>query len=216
MLVDGFARHAGAGGDPGDVDGGVGVAEMTDGVLDGAAFVLSERVAIFGQALKGFVRRWGSPAAHRVVAGSALRTTDSWLPRVLICIKGSRLAVPAPLTLFPFSAAGSVRRRSMIASREAISRRRRGSTHSRRSVHAQCVAGIVIGAGRSALRSCCTGQAIRPEGWRQPRGATTQTRTLSKPLRFCLCPISRSWFDRSRNQAARTGVLGVGREVTLR
>ncbi len=112
MLVDGFALDAGAGGDGRDVDGGVGFAEMADGLLDGAAFVFGDRVAVFGQALKRFVRRWGWSAAHRGLPGSAVRETDSRLPRVLICIKGSRLAVPAPPTLLPFSAAGSVQRRS--------------------------------------------------------------------------------------------------------
>ena len=172
MLVDGFARHPGAGGDGRDVDGGVGFAELADGLLDGAAFVLGEGVAVFGQALKRFVRRRGWSAAHRVVPGSALRRTDSWLPRVLICIKGSRLAVPAPPTLLPSSAAaGSARRRSMIASRDTISRRRSGVAHSRRSVHARCVADIATGAGRSAPVSCRVGRATGQDGWRQSRSA---------------------------------------------
>ena len=64
-------------------------------------------------------------AALIVLPGSALRSTDWWLPRVLICISGRRLAVPAPPTLLPSSlTAVAVRSRSMIASREATSRRR--------------------------------------------------------------------------------------------
>ena len=64
-------------------------------------------------------------AALIVLPGSALRSTDWWLPRVLICISGTRLAVSAPPTLLPSSlTAVSVRSRSMIASREATSRRR--------------------------------------------------------------------------------------------
>ena len=71
-----------------------------------------------------WARPW-SPRPHRAAqagprcrARSALRSTDSWLPRVLIFINGSRLTVPAPPTLLPCSvAAVSVRSRSMIASR---------------------------------------------------------------------------------------------------
>ena len=69
----------------------------------------------------------GRPRPHRAAqarpscrARSALRSTDSWLPRVLIFIDGSRLTVPAPPTLLPCSAAAvSVRSRSMIASRSS-------------------------------------------------------------------------------------------------
>ena len=42
-------------------------------------------------------------AALIVLPGSALPSTDWWLPRVLICISGRRLAVPAPPTLLPSS-----------------------------------------------------------------------------------------------------------------
>lgn len=78
----------------------------------------ADLVAVCSQGCFGVVRgrRWGC-AGHRGVPGSALRSTDSWLPRVLTCRPGARPIPSAPVV------SGSCRQ-PMIASREAISRRR--------------------------------------------------------------------------------------------
>jgi hypothetical protein len=68
VFMDGFALHAGAGGDGRDVDGGLGSARLAMCT----AFVFGDGVAVAGQALQGFVCWWWRSGAHWGVSAGGI------------------------------------------------------------------------------------------------------------------------------------------------